>query len=170
MASGEEANINGEEDQEAGKAMTDPARRESRRLAAVRFRQRRKQLVANLEAEVEISSRENDALSAQVTQLREEVLNLKTILAAHEDCPLWQLPQVDTSHMQHGPRGDSGTDANPYSMAVQSNQQVTAGSQRYFWEAEYIEGMTLEVLHIARGLHCFDVRNNCIGGSHMVAI
>jgi len=49
-------------------------------------RQRKKQWLANLQQKSEIFSQENDALSAQVSQLRDEVLNLKTKLIAHKDC------------------------------------------------------------------------------------
>jgi len=33
-------------------------------------------------------SSENDALTAQVTSLREEIVSLKTLLLAHKDCPV----------------------------------------------------------------------------------
>jgi hypothetical protein len=44
--------------------------------------------LANLQAKVELFSTENDALSATVTQLREEIVNLKTLLLAHKECPV----------------------------------------------------------------------------------
>ena len=49
------------------------------RIAALKCRQRKKQWLANLQAKVELFSTENDALSATVTQLREEIVNLKII-------------------------------------------------------------------------------------------
>lgn len=46
--------------------------------------------MANLQAKVELFTTENDALTATVTQLREEIVNLKTLLLAHKDCPVSQ--------------------------------------------------------------------------------
>lgn len=97
----------------------------------MKCRQRKKQWLANLQAKVEIFSSENDALSAQVTQLREEILNLKTILIAHKDCPISQQSQAVGSYMQHGPGGDYGNHSNPYNMGMQNSQQVMAGPRRY---------------------------------------
>ncbi|MCJ1475109.1 hypothetical protein MMC13_003769 [Lambiella insularis] len=135
MDSDEEANIKEEQYHENGKKMTDEEKRknflERNRVAALKCRQRKKQWLANLQAKVEIFSSENDALSAQVTQLREEILNLKTILIAHKDCPISQQTQGVASYMQHGPSGDYNNHANPYNMGMQSNQQVMAGPRRY---------------------------------------
>ena len=55
------------------------------RVAALKCRQRKKQWLANLQQKVEIFSTENDALSAQIQSLRDEVVNLKTLLLAHKD-------------------------------------------------------------------------------------
>lgn len=57
-------------------------------VAALKCRQRKKQWLANLQAKVELYSSENDALTAQVTALREEIMSLKTLLLAHKDCPV----------------------------------------------------------------------------------
>jgi ATF/CREB family transcription factor len=56
----------------------------------LKCRQRKKQWLANLQAKVELFTTENDALTATVTQLREEIVNLKTLLLAHKDCPVSQ--------------------------------------------------------------------------------
>lgn len=56
----------------------------------MKCRQRKKQWLANLQAKVELFTTENDALTATVTQLREEIVNLKTLLLAHKDCPVSQ--------------------------------------------------------------------------------
>ncbi|KAH7633371.1 Aft1 HRA domain-containing protein [Sordaria sp. MPI-SDFR-AT-0083] len=61
---------------------------ERNRVAALKCRQRKKQWLANLQQKVEMFSQENDALTATITQLREEVVNLKTLLLAHKDCPV----------------------------------------------------------------------------------
>ncbi|KAI9735975.1 MAG: hypothetical protein M1834_001441 [Cirrosporium novae-zelandiae] len=77
-----------------GKKMTDEEKRknflERNRVAALKCRQRKKQWLQNLQNKVELFSNENDLLTAQVTQLREEVVNLKTLLLAHKDCPISQ--------------------------------------------------------------------------------
>lgn len=50
--------------------------------------------MANLQAKVELFTTENDALTATVTQLREEIVNLKTLLLAHKDCPVSQAQGI----------------------------------------------------------------------------
>ncbi|CAN8106281.1 unnamed protein product [Discula destructiva] len=74
--------------------MTDEEKRknflERNRVAALKCRQRKKQWLANLQTKVDVYQQENDALSNQVAQLREEVVNLKTLLLAHKDCPVTQ--------------------------------------------------------------------------------
>ncbi|PNY29870.1 Transcription factor atf1 [Tolypocladium capitatum] len=107
---------------------------ERNRVAALKCRQRKKQWLANLQAKVDMFSTENDALTTQITQLREEVVNLKTLLLAHKDCPVTQqqglhggyLPQVVEPF---------NAQMNPYGMAApMTNQQVMAGQgvQRRF--------------------------------------
>lgn len=87
------------------------------RVAALKCRQRKKQWLANLQAKVELFSTENDALSAQVTQLREEVVNLKTLLLAHKDCPVSQAQGLGGMAMNSF-IGDINHHANPYGMAM----------------------------------------------------
>ncbi|KAI4122329.1 MAG: hypothetical protein LQ347_006538 [Umbilicaria vellea] len=135
--SDEENNIKEEQYNENGKKMTDEEKRknflERNRVAALKCRQRKKQWLANLQAKVEIFSSENDALSAQVTQLREEIVNLKTILLAHKDCPVSQAQGIG-NYASHNMPGDYNNHANPYGMAMQ-NGQVMAGQgiqRRYF--------------------------------------
>ena len=59
-------------------------------VAALKCRQRKKQWLANLQQKVELFSSENDQLSNQLASLREEVIQLKTRLLAHKDCPVSQ--------------------------------------------------------------------------------
>ena len=97
------------------------------RVAALKCRQRKKQWLANLQAKVEIFSSENDSLSAQVTQLRDEIMSLKTILLQHKDCPVSQqqgLGNYFQSQEQYN------NHANPYGMGVQNGQPVMAGQRR----------------------------------------
>ncbi|KAG5984398.1 hypothetical protein E4U55_004971 [Claviceps digitariae] len=119
--------------------MTDEEKRknflERNRVAALKCRQRKKQWLANLQNKVEMYSSENDALTAQITQLREEVVNLKTLLLAHKDCPVTQQQGL------HGPFMSQvvepyNAQMNPYGMAgpMPNQQQVMAGQgvQRRF--------------------------------------
>jgi ATF/CREB family transcription factor len=119
--------------------MTDEEKRrnflERNRVAALKCRQRKKQWLASLQSKVELFSNENEALSAQIAQLREEVVNLKTLLLAHKDCPVTQQQAS-----LHGPYMQvvepySGQ-MNPYGMAAppMPAQAVMAGQpvQRRF--------------------------------------
>ncbi|KAI9759679.1 MAG: hypothetical protein M4579_002156 [Chaenotheca gracillima] len=119
---------------ESGRKMTDEEKRknflERNRVAALKCRQRKKQWLANLQSKVELFSTENDALSASVTQLREEVVNLKTLLLAHKDCPVSQQQGISSMGMNSMPV-DYNHHANPYGMAMANNGQVMQqGMQR----------------------------------------
>jgi len=118
--------------------MTDEEKRknflERNRVAALKCRQRKKQWLANLQTKVEMFSTENDALTSQITQLREEVVNLKTLLLAHKDCPVTQSQGLHGAFMSQVPP-DYNTQMNPYGMGGPlQNQQVMAGQgvQRRF--------------------------------------
>ncbi|WQF88705.1 Putative transcription factor Jun, basic-leucine zipper domain-containing protein [Colletotrichum destructivum] len=113
--------------------MTDEEKRknflERNRVAALKCRQRKKQWLANLQSKVELFSSENDALTAQITQLREEVVNLKTLLLAHKDCPVTQQQGLHGAFMQQAME-PFNPQMNPYGMAApMSNQQVLAAGQ-----------------------------------------
>lgn len=107
-----------------GKKMTDEEKRknflERNRVAALKCRQRKKQWLANLQAKVELFSTENDALSAQITQLREEIVNLKTMLLAHKDCPVSQAQGISGMAMTNF-IGDLNHHAHPYGMGMPPN-------------------------------------------------
>ena len=60
---------------------------ERNRVAASKCRQRKKQLFSKMESELSYYSNGYRELSAQVTQLREQLLQLKGILINHRDCP-----------------------------------------------------------------------------------
>lgn len=101
----------------------------------MKCRQRKKQWLASLQSKVEIFSNENEALTAQIAQLREEVVNLKTLLLAHKDCPVTQQqPPLQGPYMQVVEPYNG--QMNPYGMAAppMPNQQVMAGQpiQRRF--------------------------------------
>ncbi|KAK8207927.1 Transcription factor [Zalaria obscura] len=109
-----------------GKKMTDEEKRknflERNRVAALKCRQRKKQWLANLQQKVEIFSTENDALAATVTQLREEIVGLKTLLLAHKDCPVSQAQGISGMAMQNI-TGEPHQFANPYGMAMPPGMQ-----------------------------------------------
>ncbi|KAE8836723.1 hypothetical protein HRS9139_04821 [Pyrenophora teres f. teres] len=118
--SDEENNIKEEEYDSKGRKMTDEEKRknflERNRVAALKCRQRKKQWLANLQAKVELFSTENDALSATVTQLREEIVNLKTLLLAHKDCPVSQAQGLHGAAMNNF-LGSDINHQNPYGIA-----------------------------------------------------
>ncbi|KAI0205934.1 Aft1 HRA domain-containing protein [Astrocystis sublimbata] len=119
--------------------MTDEEKRknflERNRVAALKCRQRKKQWLANLQNKVELFSSENDALTAQISALREEVVNLKTLLLAHKDCPVSQQQGIHGAYMQSAMESYN-PQINPYGMAapMPNQQQVMAGQgvQRRF--------------------------------------
>ncbi|KAL9105746.1 MAG: hypothetical protein Q9227_009134 [Pyrenula ochraceoflavens] len=129
-----------EQHESSGKKMTDEEKRKNFLERNRQCRQRKKQWLANLQNKVEIFSSENDALTAQVQQLREEIVNLKTLLLAHKDCPVSQqqgIPGLIMSGMPGDPQMPSGypnPHANPYGMAGMQNGHAQgmaqAGMQR----------------------------------------
>ncbi len=74
-------------------------------------------------------SGENDALTTQISQLREEVVNLKTLLLAHKDCPVSQQQGIPGGYMQPVMEPFQNPQMNPYSMGapMPNQQQVMAG-------------------------------------------
>jgi ATF/CREB family transcription factor len=85
-----------------------------------------------LQQKVEIYSAENDSLNAQLSSLRDEVVNLKTLLLAHKDCPVSAQQGLAGLGMHQLMEGYQGQ-MNPYGMAAamgaQQQQQVMAGQQ-----------------------------------------
>lgn len=121
----------GDDDKSKGK-MTDEEKRknflERNRVAALKCRQRKKQWLANLQQKVETYSSENDHLLSQISQLREEVVNLKTLLLAHKDCPVTQQQGLHGAFMQQAAMEPFNPQMNPYGMAAPiPNQAVMAG-------------------------------------------
>jgi len=118
--SDDEQNVKEEEFDSKGRKMTDEEKRknflERNRVAALKCRQRKKQWLANLQSKVELFSTENDALSATVTQLREEIVNLKTLLLAHKDCPVSQAQGLHGNAMNNF-LGSDVNHQNPYGIA-----------------------------------------------------
>lgn len=74
-------------------------------------------------------SSENDALTTQITALREEVVNLKTLLLAHKDCPVTQQQGIHGAFMSQVVEPYNAS-MNPYGMAAPlPNQQVMTAGQ-----------------------------------------
>ncbi|TVY68621.1 Transcription factor atf1 [Lachnellula suecica] len=129
----EEPDMSKDEYNANGKKMTDDEKRknflERNRVAALKCRQRKKQWLANLQQKVELFSQENDQLSQQISGLREEVVNLKTILMAHKDCAVSQQQGLGGMGMQQFIDGYGSQQINPYGMAggVPGQQLMAAG-------------------------------------------
>ncbi|KAL2196470.1 Aft1 HRA domain-containing protein [Corynascus similis CBS 632.67] len=124
---------NGKDENNGGSKskMTDEEKRknflERNRVAALKCRQRKKQWLANLQSKVEMFSTENETLTQQITQLREEVVNLKTLLLAHKDCPVTQQQGLHSAFMQQ-PMEAFNPPLNPYGMPPpMAGQPVMAG-------------------------------------------
>ena len=70
-------------------------------------------------------SAENDSLTATVTQLREEVVNLKALLLAHKDCPVTQQQGLQSAFVQQQGMEPYNGQMHPYGMASSiANQAV----------------------------------------------
>ena len=151
MDSDEENNIKEEQYHENGKKMTDEEKRKNflernrfvereprwihpmliaSRVAALKCRQRKKQWLANLQAKVEIFSSENDSLSAQVAQLREEIVAMKQVLLQHKDCSVTQSQGQGLGPGPYFPQPEFSTHTNPYGIMGQNGQPVMAGQRR----------------------------------------
>lgn len=57
-----------------------------RNLAALKCRQRKKQWLTNLQERVEYLTNDNEQLQLQASLMRNEVLNLRSLLMAHKEC------------------------------------------------------------------------------------
>ncbi|KAJ3454211.1 hypothetical protein MRS44_018105 [Fusarium solani] len=110
--------------------MTDEEKRknflERNRVAALKCRQRKKRWLTNLQTKVEMFNTENDALTVQVTQLREEAVNLKTLLFAHKDCLVTQQQGLHGTFMSQVVE-PFHPQTNPYGMAAPMSNQAMAG-------------------------------------------
>lgn len=63
---------------------------ERNRIAALKCRQRKKQWLSDLQTKVEYLATDNERLQLQSESLKEEIVNLKTLLLAHKECPVAQ--------------------------------------------------------------------------------
>ncbi|KAL5591104.1 hypothetical protein FOBRF1_014661 [Fusarium oxysporum] len=72
---------------------------ERNRVAAHKCRLRRKQWLTQLQTKAELFTTENNTLMAQIAHLREETVNLKTLLFAHKDCPVAYQQELYSASM-----------------------------------------------------------------------
>lgn len=77
---------------------------ERNRQAALKCRQRKKAWLASLQQKVEYLSTDNETLSQTIGNLKEEIQSLRSILAAHANCPIalenQQRPPSQYAHRQ----------------------------------------------------------------------
>lgn len=100
---------------------------ERNRVAALKCRQRKKLWLASLQAKVDMYANENEALNTQVDRLRDEVVNLKTLLLAHKDCPVAQQQNLHASFLPPNMEPFNPS-INPYGMTPpMGGQPVMAG-------------------------------------------
>ncbi|KAF4446775.1 hypothetical protein F53441_9621 [Fusarium austroafricanum] len=117
--------------------MTDEEKRKSflerNRVAAYKCRQRKKRFLTDLQTKVDLFNTENDALTAQIAHLREETVNLKTLLFAHKDCPVTHQQGLHGASMSQVIE-PFNQQMNPYNMVATIPNQVMDGQdvQRYF--------------------------------------
>ncbi|KAI8362056.1 hypothetical protein B0O80DRAFT_421641 [Mortierella sp. GBAus27b] len=78
---------------------------ERNRQAALKCRQRKKQWLSNLQAKVELLTADNEQLVAHTAALKDEVIHLKALLLAHQDCPVAQANGVFPESISRGNRG-----------------------------------------------------------------
>ncbi|GLH00883.1 Cyclic AMP-dependent transcription factor ATF-2 [Gryllus bimaculatus] len=67
--------------------------RERNRAAAMRCREKRKHWILELEKRADDTQKMNQQLTAEVTKLRSELVQLKTLLLAHKDCSVTKAMQ-----------------------------------------------------------------------------
>jgi len=130
MSEEEQQDMSKDEYNANGKKMTDEEKRknflERNRVAALKCRQRKKQWLQNLQNKVEMYGNENENLLGQLSQLREEVVNLKTLLLAHKDCPV-TAQQGLQGMVQQLQMDGYGQQMNPYGMAQMNGQPAMNG-------------------------------------------
>ncbi|KAI8826741.1 uncharacterized protein EV422DRAFT_562794 [Fimicolochytrium jonesii] len=102
--SGSSSKGDGEEGEKSDDDMDPEEKRktflERNRQAALKCRQKKKQWLQSLQAKVDHLTDNNGALQSQATQLREEILNLKTLLLAHRDCPVAKQNGLDIAAIE----------------------------------------------------------------------
>ena len=101
----------------------------SRRVAALKCRLRKKQWVINLQNKVEEFATQNESLNVQIGALREEVINLKTLLLAHKDCPVSRQQGLHGPSLFPGHMEPFNSSIDPYGMTPPMNGQTVIAGQ-----------------------------------------
>ncbi|TAQ90848.1 hypothetical protein B7494_g858 [Chlorociboria aeruginascens] len=140
----EELDMSKDQYNESGKKMTDE---EKRKNFLERNRQRKKQWLQSLQQKVEFYTQENEGLQATIGSLNDELVNIKTLLLAHKDCPVAHQQGITNQSFQNIIDGfttqiqnvqqmngghTNGGQVNPYGMAGQpiNNQQMIGIEQQ----------------------------------------
>ncbi|KAK7092523.1 cyclic AMP-dependent transcription factor ATF-7-like isoform X2 [Littorina saxatilis] len=97
---------------------------ERNRAAAARCRQKRKHWIGNLEKKADELQQTNTKLQTEVSLLRGEVAQLKTLLLAHQDCPITLQQKSQGQIALHAISMVESTTNVPFEMA----QLVNAGN------------------------------------------
>jgi ATF/CREB family transcription factor len=86
-----------------------------------------------LQSKVEFFGSENESLLAQISQLKQEVTTLKTLLVAHKDCTVTQQ-QAAGNFISRAAPVEAYPPQMAYSMAapLANHQAVLAGQARRF--------------------------------------
>ncbi|KAG2202467.1 hypothetical protein INT47_013083 [Mucor saturninus] len=73
---------------------------ERNRLAALKCRQRKKQWLSNLQTRVEYLANDNDQLQMESEALRKQIMELKSLLVNHKECPQYNAQLMKNSAQQ----------------------------------------------------------------------
>lgn len=69
----------------------------------MKCRQRKKQWLSNLQTRVEYLANDNDQLQMETEALRKQIMDLKTLLVGHKECPQYNAALMKNPTMQHQP-------------------------------------------------------------------
>ena len=95
-------------------------------VAALKCRQRKKQWLTNLQNKVEMYTADNERLNGLVSELRREVVTLKSMLLAHKDCPVTQAQGLNGMASNGMPQEYPAIPSNPYGMTMQQPTTIPA--------------------------------------------
>jgi len=140
-----------EEEEENGRKKNRPAENDEKRknflernrIAALKCRQRKKQWLNGLQNRVEFLTGDNLRLQTQLESLKEEIVNLKTLLLAHKECPVAQAngfhpnaiqksmpPRHPSYSMPNSSRNNSTSSSSQFQRATIVNRQVQSPNQQ----------------------------------------
>jgi len=103
---------------------------ERNRQAALKCRQRKKQWLQSLQQKVEFYAHEHEQLTAEIQDLRGELLQLKQVLHSHRDCPSMRahgLTEQLTRDLESAGMLKGGMQNKHHQMPMQVMSGVTVG-------------------------------------------